>query len=126
MRNILLYLWQFPQNIIGLFLYLVMKPEDVYDVEDVKVCYASRMRGGISLGRYIIIHENLKDLTIDSIRHEIGHTKQSRKLGWLYLFIIGIPSLIWAAWWHNGRRRSYYSFYTEHWADNLGGVKREE
>ena len=51
---------------------------------------------------------------------------QSRMLGWLYLFVIGIPSILWAAWWNEGQNRSYYSFYTERWADRLGGVERDE
>lgn len=27
-------------------------------------------------------------------------------------------------WWNEGRGVSYYSFYTERWADILGGVER--
>ena len=60
--------------------------------------------------------------------HEFGHTLQSQKLGWLYLFIIGIPSIIWAGCFEGYRKKhniSYYTFYTEQWADRLGGVKRE-
>ena len=120
----LLYLWQLPQNLVGLLLVTILRPEDCYDVDGVKLCYASRMRGGISLGRYVIIRDVLKDFTGSTERHELGHSKQSRMLGWFYLFVIGLPSLLWAAWWNEGRNRSYYSFYTERWADHLGGVNR--
>ena len=48
-------------------------------------------------------------------------------LGPLYLIVIGLPSLIWAAL-HSSVRRlrtvDYFSFYTERWADRLAGVKR--
>ena len=123
---ILLYLWQLPQNLVGLLLVTILRPEDCYEMEGAKLCYASRMRGGISLGRYIIIHSTLKDFTGNTERHELGHAKQSRMLGWFYLFVIGIPSLLWAAWWNDSRPVSYYSFYTERWADHLGGVNRDD
>ena len=123
---VLLYLWQLPQNLLGLLLVTILRPEDCYDLEGVKLCYASRMKGGISLGRYIIIRDVMKDYTGATERHELGHAKQSRMLGWFYLLVIGLPSLIWAAWWNMDRDRSYYSFYTERWADKLGDVHRDE
>ena len=81
------------------------------------------MRGGIALGKYIIVSEHSDLLTI---RHEYGHCRQSKRLGWLYLFVIGIPSIIYAAWWvkFDKGRHDYYDFYTERWADKLGGIKR--
>ena len=123
---VLLYLWQLPQNLLGLLLVTILRPEEVYDFEGVKLYYASRMKGGISLGQYIIVRDVMKDYTGATEQHELGHAKQSRILGWFYLFVIGIPSLLWAAWWNEDRARSYYSFYTERWADILGGVNRDE
>ena len=119
-----LWLWQLPQNLLGLLLIAILRPEDKYEFEGVTICYATQMRGGISLGRYIIIRSHLKDYAGRTEKHELGHCRQSRMLGWFYLPVIGIPSLLWAAWWNEGRNRSYYSFYTERWADHLGGVKR--
>ena len=123
---VLLYLWQLPQNLLGLLLVTILRPEDCYDLEVVRLCYASRMKGGISLGRYIIIRDVMKDYTGATERHELGHAKQSRMLGWFYLLVIGLPFLIWAAWWNRDRDCSYYSFYTERWADRLGDVHRDE
>ena len=123
---VLLYLWQLPQNLLGLLLVTILRPEDCYDLEGVRLCYASRMKGGISLGRYIIIRDVMKDYTGATERHELGHAKQSRMLGWFYLLVIGIPSLIWAAWWNRDRDCSYYSSYTARWADRLGDVHRDE
>lgn len=122
--NIILYIWQLPQNLLGLLLVAILKPEDSYELEGVRLCYASRMRGGISLGRYILIRSRMKDFTGNTERHELGHAKQSKILGWLYLPVIGLPSLIWAAAFRPGNGRSYYDFYTERWADRLGGVER--
>jgi hypothetical protein len=91
------------------------------------------MKGGISLGNYIILNDgHYRKMFVDSwkrnyVRHEYGHSVQSLRLGWLYLLVIGIPSLIWAAIYgvairktHNG----YYRFYTEKWADKLGNIQR--
>jgi hypothetical protein len=124
--DLLLYLWQLPQNLIGLLLVKILRPEESYDLEGSRLYYATRMRGGISLGRYIIVRSVLQDYKGDTERHELGHSKQSLYLGWLYLVVIGIPSLLWAAWWNSGRGVSYYWFYTERWADHLGGVNRDE
>jgi hypothetical protein len=57
--------------------------------------------------------------------HEYGHTIQSLILGPLYLFVIGIPSIIWC----NSKKCvklrkekgvSYFDFYPEKWANFLG------
>ena len=122
--EILLYAWQLPQNLLGLLLVLILQPEEAYDMDGCRLYYATRMRGGISLGRYVIVRSWMKDYTGNTERHELGHAKQSRMLGWFYLFVIGIPSILWAAWWNEGRNKSYYAFYTERWADTLGGVNR--
>lgn len=80
--------------------------------------------GSISLGTYIFLcpaHYHSET----TLRHEQGHTRQSYILGWLYLLVIGLPSIIWACCFESYRRKydkSYYSFYTERWANKLGGV----
>lgn len=122
--DILLYIWQLPQNLAGLLLVAIYRPEEAYDYKGVRLYYATRMPGGISLGRYIIVSYYAKDYTGKTEAHEWGHTRQSRMLGWLYLFVVGIPSLVWAAWHRKHKERSYFSFFTEAWADKLGGVER--
>lgn len=81
------------------------------------------MKGGISLGRYIILSERY-ETKYNTWYHERGHSIQSMYLGPLYLLVIGLPSILWAMWWNYGRGVSYYRFYTERWADKLGGVQR--
>jgi len=128
--EILLFIWQIPQNIAGLFLVAWLNPERSFLFGDreprAKLYYATRMRGGISLGRYIIVNDKYKDYKGNTEKHELGHYYQSVYLGPLYLLVIGLPSLLWAAWWNNGRGVSYFSFPTERWADRLGNVKRDK
>ena len=133
MKNFLLYIWQLPQNIAGLIM-RIFTPGDRNVVKDyrgdVNVYVSSKMSGGISLGKYIILSSLYSDINWckDTWDHEYGHTRQSRILGPLYLFVIGIPSIIWAGLYGNVipyTKNGYYKFYTEKWADKLGGVDRK-
>lgn len=117
--DILLYMWQLPQNALGLLLRLIYKGTDS-EYESSLVRRSTKMRGGISLGRYIIVSQWSSSTTI---MHEYGHCRQSQMLGWLYLIVVGLPSLVWAGI-HERTGKSYYWFYTEKWADRLGNVKR--
>ena len=123
-------IWQLPQNLIG-SLYKEFISKDIitrinYDAS-IYECYLTRGGGGLTLGRFIFVNQHFTDLE-ETILHEIGHVKQSRILGPLYLIIIGIPSISWA-----GLRRlipalkkiNYYWFYTENWANKLMGLNKE-
>ena len=130
----MLYLWQLPQNLIGLLLTFYYKAQRIHVLDNgVEIHYSPKMRGGISLGKYIIVNTYHYRSTIKSslkrevVQHELGHTKQSEKLGWMYLLIIGIPSIIWAMLYGrvvNESKNGYYKFYTERWADKLAGIER--
>jgi hypothetical protein len=123
MRNILLTLWQLPQILIGWVLLLFYRPSSHKDYwAGVRVYLSPKMRGGISLGSVVILGENPSDKTLV---HELGHCIQSRRLGWLYLIVIGLPSILWAAT-HKwlAPNKSYYWFYTEKWADKIAGIDR--
>jgi hypothetical protein len=124
------YLWQLPQNLAGGLLLLYFRTiksivvEDIY--KDVRVCFSFKMRGGISLGKYIFLGETGRHQNKD-IQHEYGHCRQSMRLGWLYLPIVGLPSVI-HAWLYREEPsdpNGYYRYWTESWADKLGGVSRE-
>ena len=121
--EVVLYIWQFPQNIIGLIVRLLYRGSVRMDIAGVSVFYNDRFPGGISLGRTIMVGSQDRATSL----HEHGHQIQSLFLGPLYLFIIGIPSIVWAGLYgpvikrtHNG----YYKFYTEKSADKFGGVIR--
>ena len=125
-KNIFLFLWQLPQNIIGIiwlninliFYYGISHIKTIND--NIYVYELPGYTGSVSLGKYIIVSKYRNDLTI---QHECGHCKQSIYLGPFYLIVIGIPSLIW-----NGisdyTNKDYYWFYTEKWADKLANIKR--
>lgn len=127
-KELLMYLWQLPQNILGLLVILFTKAE--YDSGYWK-CRGSYF--GISLGEYIIFRGS-KYFTPDSnsINHERGHQFQSKYLGPLYLILIGLPSATFNLidrWFHrrwssDKRIKWYYSLPWEKWADELGGVYR--
>ena len=89
LKDILLYLWQLPQNLLGLLLVAIYKPERKYVLEDgVEIHFSTKMKGGISLGKYSIVNtihyrkELGESLKRDTVRHEaIGHAKQSKLFG---------------------------------------------
>lgn len=123
MKNIILYIWQLPQNLIGLILILIIQGEQKHKYNNINYYYYDPFPGGISLGNYLIVGSQHSQ----SIKHEYGHAIQSRILGPLYLIIIGIPSIIWAALYGQiipRYKNNYYRFYTEKWADKLMNIKR--
>ena len=115
MKNILLYLWQLPQNLLGLAVIAFTKAEKKGDIY-----HTDGYRFGVSLGNYIIFGGFFNST---DKKHEIGHQLQSLYLGWLYLLVIGLPSVI-----GNLLNRvidfDYYKQPWEAWADRLGGVER--
>ena len=79
------------------------------------------MRGAITLGDYVFV--GLNSEYKETVKHELGHTIQSKILGPLYLIVIGIPSIIWAAVHKKiAPNKPYDWFITEKWANKLGGV----
>lgn len=121
MGNVLLYLWQLPQNIFGLLFLLFLRGEEEHNLHGITFYYAKGFNGGISLGKYIILDSRCEK----SVKHEFGHCIQSKILGPLYLLVVGLPSLL-HAWLHecNAVGKTYYHFWTEAWADKLGKVQR--
>lgn len=133
-RSILTYLWQLPQNLLGLLMLIIGKMCGAriyrypFEDGDAWLIEWQDFPGGVSLGEHIF----LKSLTDASVRHEHGHCIQSRLLGPLYLLIIGVPSLLGNIWDRVAHKdwnpidsvRWYYNQPWEKWADKLGGVKR--
>lgn len=123
MKYLLMYLWQLPQNLLGtLYRDLLACKEKVYLVNSTEdfTLYAKDTPGSVTLGRHIFISSRAGSNTI---KHETGHVKQSQILGPLYLPLIGMPSILWAAIHKKiAPKKSYYSFYTEKWANKLVGL----
>ena len=125
MKEVLLYIWQLPQNLIGLALVKILKANGLIRRIGNKMYpyyQTDKYSFGVSLGKYIVIGSKYI-VSEKTILHESGHQVQSKILGPLYLFVIGLPSAI-----NNLVRRkivyNYYAFYTEAWADKIAGVKR--
>lgn len=127
--------WGILQTLLGgvLFLLHLSSPHRFYHGAVVTRWQA---KSSISLGLFVFItdepyfYKKLKhnytkqDLFDRLLVHEYGHTVQSLILGPLYLIIMGIPSTLWGFLPHfaNQRKqgRSYFSFFTESWANRLG------
>ena len=129
-KNIIMEIWQLPQNALGFLVKKMFAATFYTTYEDVNV-YSWNNLGGMSLGRYIFVpYRNISSdapRVQQTIKHEYGHCVQSKYLGWFYLIIIGIPSIVWAGcfeWYRKKTGMSYYDFYTEQSADFLGGVER--
>lgn len=121
LHEIILWIWCFPQMLAGLILKMVTGAVKNCDHYEYVLPF-----GSISLGTYIFLSQ-AHISNPSTLLHEKGHTKQSYILGWLYIPVILIPSMIWAGCFQKYREKhkiSYYSFYTERWADKLSGVKR--
>lgn len=124
-------IWEFPQNALGYIILKMTKAEHYFNYEKANV-YCWTISGGLSLGKYIFVPFRTDTPTHiygvqRYVKHEYGHSMQSKYLGRFYLIVIGLPSLIWCGCFEKYRAKhgiSYYSFYTEKWADMLGGVKR--
>lgn len=123
--TIILTIWQLPQCLIGAIIWTVCQiKKRKSKVYNERILIEWGLYSGLSLGYFIFVHETASENTK---RHEYGHTKQSQYLGWFYLLVIGLPSIIWAGCFGKYRARhgvSYYSFFCEEWADKLGGVAR--
>lgn len=133
-KNILLYLWQLPQNLIGLILIIGAKKYKWFGY----TFYTKKefFNAGVTLGNYIILDEVFVRIggktLLDTIKHEAGHKKQSEMLGIMYLLIIGMPSFLrniydrifHKKWLLTDRLNWYYKQFPENWADKLGGVER--
>ena len=94
-------------------------------------------KSSVSLGMFVFVtdepyfYEKLQDCyTMEELSdrllvHEYGHTIQSLILGPLYLIVMGIPSTLWGflpscAAKRKNEQVSYFSFFTERWANTLG------
>lgn len=120
----LLFIWQILQNLIGIGFWLYFKLRG--DLETIvtnkysKVYRSKYMWGGISLGSFAFVSNNLAKKET-SIRHEQGHFFQSKLLGIFYLPTVGISSLI-HAWLYDPKKSCYYNFWCEAWANKHAGV----
>lgn len=123
-RNLILFIWQLPQHLLAILYigYLVMMCKDLgvdsrYKQAIVIPCV---IRGAVTLGCYVFV--GLNSEYRKTVKHELGHTIQSKILGPLYLIVIGIPSITYCGLrriFPSLKKKNYYDFYTEKSANYL-------
>lgn len=134
--------WGLPQTLLGLLVFLLnlKHPHKIFG-KSILTLWPSFC--GVSLGLFIFSSAEDGDISRSLSRggrkddantatvcdrmtvHEYGHTFQSLILGPLYLFVIGIPSMVWGSLPYFRKLRDkkglgYDACYTERWADELG------
>lgn len=134
--------WGVLQTLVGACVFLLYRTGE-HSVFHGAVVTKWKRRSSVSLGMFLFLTEGpvspaqgkdglaAEDLRRRLLVHEYGHTVQSLILGPLYLLVIGLPSALWAASPGLARRRrrdrrSYFSFYTERWANKLGEMATGE
>ena len=119
-------LWELPQILPALILCAIMRKRIIQtiDYKDSKVFFVKNFPGGISLS-FMIFLSDIDLNNLRAIKHEHGHTIQSLWLGWFYLIIVGVPSIIRASIWNHYKldEKKYYEGFPENWADLLGNIK---
>lgn len=123
-----MYFWQILQNLLGVMMLNYYKPTRTYELEDgTEIYYTSRISGGVALGKYVFVaathfrYDVNLSLLRDTVRHNaIGHAKQSRLLGWLYLPAMLCSYLI-------GKMFGYSKceYPMNKWADKIANVTRK-
>ena len=121
----LLFPWELPQVLLGIMFLIALKKRttSLEHYEASSVYFVKGFPGGISLAFLIFLNSDEQGKS-RAVKHEYGHTRQSLFLGWLYLFIVGVPSIFRAVIWNNFKLDSekYYEGFPENWADRLGKV----
>lgn len=111
----LLTLWQLPQFLVSLVMLPFLGKKTLVADRHYNFCWkAEKMSGGISLGPFAYVSKSLSRRE-EYIAHEVdGHTVDSKRWGPLYLFVVGIPSILNAAF---SFTSNYYDWYPEKWAN---------
>lgn len=109
--------WCLPQNLVGLLLLVFHRGKPRRFRGALVTLWGHK--GCASMGCFIFMNrEEAGNQPL--LVHEYGHTMQSALLGWLYLPLAGLPSVVWYACPFLRKGKRYYSFYTERWANRLG------
>ncbi len=128
--------WELPQNALGaaaLALQLARGRVRSLGVSRERLMIELEGGAAVSLG-FFVFHTSSDNEFVpvgpENEAHEFGHSVQSRRLGPLYLPLIGLPSVLRVAYAvtykirYGTRWAHYYDGYPEDEADALGGVDR--
>ena len=127
--------WGIVQTLLGFIVFLFNLKHRHYFYNGAIVT-ERKTPSSVSLGLFVFVTVNpLKDKRTENripdeelpsrlLVHEYGHTIQSLIFGPLYLIVMGIPSTLWGFLPDCQKRRdggvSYFSFFTEKFANYLG------
>lgn len=127
--------WGGIQTLLGAIVFLLHRKDTHYSYHGAIVTEWSG-KSSVSIGMFVFVtrepyfYDKLKaqytmqELSRRLLVHEYGHTIQSLILGPVYLIAMGIPSTLWGFLPGCGKKRqqgvSYFSFFTERWANALG------
>jgi len=123
---LLAFTYCLPQTLVGLVIFLISRAKGCKDVFIFKHAVVQEWPwrvGAISFGAFIFM-DNPKAASLSLLNHERAHSTQNLIFGPLYLLVIGLPSILWANCFGEWRRKNkvdYFDFWTEKWADKLGG-----
>ena len=124
-RNLGEFIWQLPQAWLSMALrpLLQSKPAAAFRGIPVQVFRSSTI-SSLGLGVAILVNADNPDPNL--LAHEFGHCRQSRMLGWAYLPLVGLPSLVFNLLSRVSPkiRAGYYQRFPENWTDRLGAVNR--
>lgn len=140
MRTVFYRIWQCTwgvlQTTLGAIVFLMNIRERHYSYHGA-IITEWKDKSSVSLGMFVFITKEpffaekfegeftKEELFERLLVHEYGHTIQSLILGPLYLIVIGIPSTLWGFLpslnkWRKAEQVSYFSFFTEKWANACG------
>jgi len=126
--RISLFIWELPQILLAIMIIILLRRKIVKNesYKRARIIYIKSFPGGISLGKYIILNEKHYGRKFLK-KHEYGHSIQSLYLGWFYLAVVGIPSIIRAFIWRSFKLnlQDYYKGYPENWANRLGAIRKK-
>ncbi len=127
--------WGFLQSLLGFIVFLANLKAEHFTYHGAIVTQWKGL-SSVSLGMFVFVTEkpyfaeklpqySESELSSRLLVHEYGHTVQSLILGPLYLILMGIPSTLWGFLPSLAKKRreeklSYFSFFTERWANRLG------
>ena len=126
---VLQWTWGIVQNLVALVLMACVRaghPERrPFRFHGAVVVPWGREGASMGMGMFVFFGHRERPDAARVLVHEYGHTIQSCILGPLYLFVIGLPSVLWAGLPACQRTRrendvSYFDFYPEAWANYAG------
>lgn len=151
-KSILLFIWQLPQNIIGIILFLILRKSitkgDIYYFlkrynKENTIDYYKYIGNDYKIRKYLVVNKKnfnsislgdfvfLRSFDLLTVLHEYGHQKQSKKLGFLYLILVGFPSIacniydkIFHRKWSDEKRIEWY--YKLPWEKNANKLSNLE